>query len=286
VTGNGTVEIKKRPEIMRVQVEVVIRGKDLKDALTKLKARKEALGKQLADLGAVKDTAEFSDASVTSTVSDRQRQMERMMIGRSIRAPVPDKSDVVKPKQPDPVFVASTLRADWPLKGSSAEEMLLVTHALQEKIKGADLGGLKQQEKTPQEEEIEEEMRAQGGRYGREEEPKRGEPAFLFVCKISEAERDQALAEAFGKAKKEAGRYARAAGAQLGALQNLGSQIQNSSAYDGGFNDSPYYQPRMRRSQEEWGDPNDPGGEAIGSQPTRVTCRISVFASFAVGDKK
>src|SRR5262249_45744300 len=83
-TGQGAVESQKRAESMRVSVEVVIKGKDLKDALAKLKARKEALEKQLVSLGAAKETIEFSEASVTSTKTDRQRQMERSMVHRSL----------------------------------------------------------------------------------------------------------------------------------------------------------------------------------------------------------
>ena len=39
VTGVGSAEIKRPAEVLRVQVELVVKGKDLKEAIAKLKER-------------------------------------------------------------------------------------------------------------------------------------------------------------------------------------------------------------------------------------------------------
>jgi uncharacterized protein YggE len=115
---------------------------------------------------------------------------------------------------------------------------------------------------------------------GGEDEPRRGEPVFLFVCKISDEDRAKALADAFQKARREADRLARAAAAELGALHHLDSQNQ------GGGDDNPYvsngrfYRQQSRVSQ--LGDPDEQAREAVGTQPGKVTLRVTVSASFTL----
>src|SRR5262249_6225391 len=125
-----------------------------------------------------------------------------------------------KPKQPPTVVVYVPLKFEMPLKAADAEELLILASALEEKIKGADLGGIKEgKQMSPQDEEMAQEVMEQVPND--ENEPRRGEPLFLFVSKVSTADQDQALASAFQKAKREAGRLARAAGAELGTLVHL-----------------------------------------------------------------
>src|SRR5262249_35618174 len=95
VTGQGMVELKRQPDTLRVQVEILARGKDLKEALNKLKERREAARQQVASLGAVKESIEFGEPSAGSGKSDRQRELERM-VGERIRPRVEKKG--AKPK--------------------------------------------------------------------------------------------------------------------------------------------------------------------------------------------
>ena len=281
VSGQGVVEVKKSADTLRVQVEILVRGKDLKDALGKLRARKEALQKQLAELGAVRESIEFGEPALSASRTERMRQSERMMIERGLIGR-PD-----RPKQAIPVFVAAALKVDWPLKAASLEDLLLVSQTLQDKIKAADLGGLKNPELSPAEEEIAEELRGRDfdrfdrfDRYDRDEEPKRGEPRFVYLSKISATERDQALAEAFRRAKGEAGRLALAAGAELGPLQNLGNPAAGLGI-DARMLELSY----RGRDREPDSDLVDPNREAAGLQPTRVLFRVAVTASFALKTK-
>src|SRR5262245_57665004 len=95
-------EIKRQPNTLRVQVEVMAKGKDLKEALGKLKERREAVKQQLATLGATKDAIEFGEPSAGSGKTDRQRELERL-VNERIRKTV--KKDA-KAKEAAPVVAS------------------------------------------------------------------------------------------------------------------------------------------------------------------------------------
>src|SRR5438045_617574 len=79
VSANGTAEVKRPAEALRVQVELVAKGKDLPEALARLKDRREAARKQLAALGAAADAVEIGEPVLGGDKSAQQQQMERMM---------------------------------------------------------------------------------------------------------------------------------------------------------------------------------------------------------------
>jgi uncharacterized protein YggE len=276
VTGLGSVEIKRQPEVLRVQVEVLAKGKDVADALAKLKERRAAAEKKLADLGAAKEAVAFGEPALTAEKTDRQRQMEMMVRDRLSRKG--GKNDP-KAKQPPAVVVSATLKAELPLKAGTPEEFLALAHGLTEKIKAADLGGQKElKQLSPQEEEAAEETAAEVGMSG--EEPQRGEPLILYVSKISEEEHDKALAEAFQKARREAGRLARSAGAELGPLHHLANTSQSGGDIDPemyAYSRANYY--RMMQGNRSG---EDRATEAVGVQPGKTTFRVMVTASFLV----
>lgn len=268
VVGSGSVVVKRDAQFLRVQVEVLARGKDLKEALARLKQRKEAARTQLVALGAARDAAEFGDVAVSAEAENQQANMERLLRERIRNG---TKKPAEKEEGP-PVTVSVPLKVDLPLKADGPEELLLASQALQEKIRAADLGGLKEVAKgTPKEEEAAEEAVGQRGENG----TPRGEPVFLFVVRVSDEERDKALAEAFSKARKDAERLARAAGQGLGSLK----QLTNLSP-DGDDSAARYnaYLMRERGISVPVGDGQS--GEAVGMQPTGITFRVAVSASF------
>lgn len=114
---------------------------------------------------------------------------------------------------------------------------------------------------------------------GDDGQPKRGEPAILFVAAVTEAERDKALADAFKKAKVEAARLARAAGAELGALHQVQASSQLSTDTMG--DDYAAYTPAMRAFRRfGYGQQTEIADEAMGVQPGRVAVRFTVNVSF------
>lgn len=280
VSGTAIVNIKRQPETMRLQIALLAKGSNLKEALSALQERIEVARLQVGGLGATKNSITIGSPRIATAQNNQQRQMmERMIRQRLARS---GKRPGKLPKQSMPVTVSAELTAEWKLSGETAGELLLASHELQEKIKTADLAGLKEAQKlSPEEEELLEEAQSNFG-FGSGNEAKPGDPAFLFVSKISQEDRDKALTEAFKKAKSKAARLAKAAGSELGTLRSLGSQQTSAGDYNnyamyGGYN-SPAYQALQRAiaTQAAGGELS----EAIGAMADQVTYKITVTASF------
>src|SRR5438067_851180 len=146
-----------------------------------------------------------------------------------------------KPKAGAASVVTATVRADFPLPAGGEEEAI--------------------------------------GGPGQPGQPAPGEPVFVYVCKISEEERTKATAEAFAKAKREAERLARAAGAELGGLHHLANQFSPGGdwgelsmlmrrGYDPGV---------VGRSADSPAD-----DEAVGVQAGKVSLHVAVTAQFTL----
>jgi uncharacterized protein YggE len=279
VSASGTAEVALPAKALRVQVQLMTSGKDVKEALAKLHERRAAAKTLLASLGASADAVVFGEPAVSLEQNVRAQQMERMLA--QLRSRPGARPADPKAKAPLPVFVVSSLKADLPLKASTPEELLIAGHDLQQKVRAADLGGLKEAEKlSPQEKELLEEM---GGREPPDSgEPKPGEPFFLYVAPVSEAERDRALAEAFQNARRDAARLARAAGAGLGAVQNLSDNSQPGMDMDDPTGMGRRYYYEMAMAQREAVRPDAGKGEAVGLQPGKVVLRVVVSAQFVL----
>ncbi|HEV3340414.1 MAG TPA: SIMPL domain-containing protein [Pirellulales bacterium] len=282
VSGNGTAVIERQPELLRMEVDVLAKGKDLKDALGKLKQRRKAAEEQLAKLGAEAKSIRFGTPGIAPPENDQQKQMQlmmrqRMMQRRGARRPSE------KPAPTPPVAVSMSLTAEWPLKAEEAEPLLIASHDLEEKIKAADLAGRKAAEDlSPEEEEAEEENDEQDPQvyYGGQPQAKPGEPRFVYVSTISDMDRAKALAEAFERAKAEAGGLAKAASADLGSLLQLAGGNESgvdSDAYEqwGGSYQYRMFQRAQRAS-------SDDKVEAVGPQPGPLKYHVTVTATFAL----
>jgi uncharacterized protein YggE len=276
VSGVGFADLKKTPEVLRVQVEILAKGKDLKEALAKLKERREAVKTRLASLKAAKDTVVFGEPSLGGEKTDQQRQLQ-IMVAQRLRSG--GAAPAAKNKGEPPAEVSVWLRFEVSMEAADPEALLLAGHQLQEKIRAADLSGLKEFHKLSlkEEESAEEAQLAQA--MGEQGAPKRGEPTFTFVSRISEADQARALAEAFQHARKEAANLARAAGAELGPLYHLESQ--NAAAAN--TQEWTYYMNQQRyQTAVPQGLPAITATEAVGSQAGQVGYRVAVTASFLI----
>lgn len=278
ITGQGVVELKRQPDAMRVQVDVMAKGLNLKEALAKLKIRREIIQAQFEAWGVDRSTVEFGEPQIVSEKTDRQRQIEMMMRQRMLALGKKEE----KPKQPPTVAVYVPLKFELPLKAGDAEELLVLASGLEEKIKAADLGGIKDgKQVSPQDEELAQEIMEQFPND--ENEPRRGEPLFLFVSKVSTADQDQALATAFQKAKREAARLARAAGSELGSLVHVDNNSGTAGVDEAlAIANTPYAYQVMQRVRATQTTSDASTGEALGVAPGKVTFRVAVSASFAV----
>lgn len=281
VSGIGTAELKRAPEFMRLKIVITTKGKDLNEALAALKDRVAAAKTQVAALGADKASITTDEPQLATENNDRRRQMELMMAQRMRGGRRPaGKKEETKP----PVSVSTTLSAQWPLKGSKGEQLLVAATALQDKIKAVDLAGTKEQNKlSPEEQELADELAGeQMAMFSGDDTPKPGEPVFMFVALVSTAERDALLADGFKKAKERAGQLAKAAGAELGSLRTLNDnevdasdEMMMNGMYGGGG--AAYRMMQMMRGAR---GPQGDLSEAIGMQPNQVVIRVMVTASF------
>lgn len=286
-SGTGITQIERMPETVRLQVAVLSKAANLKEALSGLKTRVEASRKKVESLGARPDSIKIEPAKVASEKSDRQRQMEAMVASRM-------RSKGKKGKQPakaQPVIVSASMTAEFPLKSKEHEALLIEVQTLEEAIKAADLAGREAATKlTPEEQELQEEMAEQMSSYGSEEESKPGDPVLIFVASISETDRDKAMAEAFKKASAEAGRTAKAAGVELGSLKYVSSAVSSGAE---GEDYSSYgnrsYQTRLMlqrmSSAAGLGSRRGEALEATGITPGLVKCTVTVNLGYGIGGK-
>ena len=168
-----------------------------------------------------------------------------------------------------------------PLQGADTAELLVTTKKLQDAIKAAGLAGAKDAEE-PSTEEVEgsEEMDEMANVFSNQQGPKPGEPVFVFVAKISAADREKAMAEAFRSAKQDAAQLAKAADLELGSLRSLkgGRGIEAEDGADYRMLDNTPFGRAM--CQQMAG--HDHTGEAIGAGPGIQKYKVAVNATFAV----
>ncbi len=287
VAGMGTSSVSRPPEVLRMYVELTAKAATLEEALASLKERREAALLQLKMLKADMDTVETGAPGPAAGPSAERRQMEQMVLQRMRGAGrrLPPGLD-----EPEPVAVAMRLQADWPLTADSPEELLLRSDAIRKQVKEADLAGSAEEEEvSPEMQEMLEEMA--GMQYDYNETPfKEGEPVFLFVARIDEADRRQAMSDAFAKARGQAQSLTEAAGVELGPLVSL-------AGYGGGQSslmDNPYgyeYQAYMQRVMGRSGmggimSSQQNASEAMSTTPEDLSFTFMVRAYFALAPSK
>ncbi|HJT34813.1 MAG TPA: hypothetical protein VJ783_22490 [Pirellulales bacterium] len=282
VSGSGTSTIERPCETLRMEVDLLAKGKELKDALSKLKQRRKAAEEQLAKLGAEPKSIRWGSPQISSGGdNDQQRQMQIMMRQRMMQRRGARRA-AEKPAVAPPVTVAMSLVAQWPLKTGDAEQLLIAAHDLEEKIKAADLAGRKAAEElSPEEQELAEENEEDSEQvfYQGQQQPKPGEPRFVYVVNVSEDDRNKAFAEAFDRAKASATRLAKAAHAELGDLQQLAEAGESGADPEGyeawGGYEYQMFQRAQRHATRE-------AIEAIGPRPGVLKYHVSLTASFAL----
>jgi uncharacterized protein YggE len=281
VTGQGSVIIEQLPDVLRVDVLLVASGKNYRDALARLDARRATAQQWLVRLGASEGTISCSDPSVVLA-----RQAPRTIAATPIGglAPVEDPgpsgtpSPDARPRQV-PSAVSKRLRADLPLKATGADELLLVAQDLQKRVRDAGLSGVKELGEDATRLEI-----PGCGVCGAGAEP--GAPSFQFVARISAEERSRALAAAFAKARSQADHLARAAGCELGPLRSL-SGTSTVAPEPRGIMGTPLVPGGLALGASP--DPFSASGgspseeyEATGIKPGKLQHRVGVNATFAL----
>lgn len=282
VSVTGVAVVKRPPEIMRMMVDLTAQGKTPQEALANLNAKRDASKAKALDLGASKASITASEPRV-AVVSDRQRQME-MMVRQRMRQSGRKPS---KKQTEQPISLTLTFTADWPLKTSSADELLIDSETLARKIKGADISGAAKDAETAsaEDQETAEENAAMENNFGQQEQQP-GEPRFVFLSKISKQDEDKALAQAFDDAKARATQLARASGATLGSLLSISGGASNEGSAEeflngNGMYDNPFARYQMMQ-QQALALSGAGSTDAAGPTATTVVRMFSIQASFGL----
>jgi uncharacterized protein YggE len=277
VSGSGVAVVRRPATSLRMYFTLSGKGKTIEEAMSDFKARRDNALALLEKLGADKRSISVGSPSISAAAGQRRHQLEQM-IRQRMRSGGPLASKAVK--IPKSVDMQAVLVAQWPLEGRSPEELFLAAQQVQARVVASKLAGDKAK-LSAEEEEIVEEMEAQNGMsYGGDDQPDPGVPSFVYVGVVAESDRQQALSEAFQKAKADAQRVARAAGADVGGLVSVsggGSGAANVVDY----NDPTVraYQQYMQRQSSLPENPELKEGEAIGQEPS-VTFSYNVHATF------
>ena len=193
---------------------------------------------------------------------------------------------------PQTVTVSATLTAQWPLEGESLEQMLLISQGIQEKIKAADLAGVKESETAAaEEEELSEEARQMADQFNGEQQEQPGEAHFVYVATLSKAEREKAMAKAFKKADQEASNMAKAAGVLRGPLVGLSgvcsgqSEIGENSYISYGQSGAGNFMRRILLQQTD-GNSEEKQDEAMSVEPSMLRFNCCATAVFQVETAK
>ncbi|MEN6451703.1 MAG: SIMPL domain-containing protein [Thermoguttaceae bacterium] len=282
LTASGTATVQQRPTRMRMYVQLFGKGKNLEDALAKLKERREAAVLQLESLKADKKSIIFDGPTKSAAQSAQKRQIEAMVL-EQMRSRGQKAKGL---KVPQTVTVTASLTAEWPLEVKSQEELLVLSQAIEDKVKKADLSGSQEVEKlSPEEEELAEEAKQAMGRYNEQPQPV-GQPTFVFVAVLSKQDRQKATAEAFKNAAAEAAELSKAANVELGRLTGVIRHCGGQRSFGGVEEYNPYYRNSMpaefRRLAGQTEDA-DTQTEAFSGTPGPLVFTIKVAATYAVG---
>jgi uncharacterized protein YggE len=268
ISGSGTARLIQQPDTLRLQVELSAEGKELKDALANLRKLQGSIRPQLVSLGAAEESISMGDARIQQA-ADQRGQMEQMMRARMGGARKP----AAKPQTP-PVTVLASLTAEWPLKEADPDQTLIFASGVRAKVTA--LVSRTARPLTPEEQER---MEEEAGMMmsGIDDEPRPGEPVFLYVKKVSPEARAKAMAEAFADAREQARHLAAAAGVQLGPVQHLSASV--TPDYSQYQSDNPYTQ-RMMYSIMRGAAQEASTDEAIAANPGAVVLLVTVRAAF------
>jgi len=281
ISATGTASVKRKPTVLRMYLELVAKGSNLDEALKKIKDRRESARGQLETLKADKDAITFGDPSLSGAASPRQRQIEVMLMAKmQSRGKKAAKTPIAVP-----VTVTVMLTAQWSLEAETPEQMLVLAQTLQEKIKAADLAGIKDAEKlSPEEEELADEASQMIDQSGEQRTPA-GQPYFMFIARLSQADREKLLGEAFAKAKTQAADLAKAADVELGPLTGISGQC-NGQHNLGDEEYNPYNNSSSIRrilAQQTGEGADETHYEAMSNDPAAVSFSAAVQANFRLG---
>ncbi|UUO04352.1 SIMPL domain-containing protein [Blastopirellula sp. J2-11] len=240
IKSNGTHVLNRNPTELKLSIELLGRGKTLKEALSKLKEKQTAAQDMVQSLGAEMESLTLDAPTTTSRSSEMMEKM-REVIQQRVRnsgGPTPEGLKVQ-----DSLTVSSKLHVSWKLEGEDVIARLSEVTALKKKIEESDIASVEGEEIPLAEQELMEEAEAFGyNSFSSGEEVKPGTPQFSYRTSITPQERREALKTAFATARNNAEVLAAAAGMKVTGLKSMEAggtavfaNMQNYYRYGGGY---------------------------------------------------
>jgi len=274
ISATGTHVVKRLPQTVRVIITLQSKGKTFDEALATLNSEQKSALDKLQKLGVDKERVVFGSFGVDQLQENKRRQME-MMIAQRMRQP-----NQKKPIAAESIALKCTVSVEWPLVGTTAEEIFKESQALKQKIKAADFTP-KAGTPTPEEEEMMEEMEGMH-MYSGEGQPD-GQPQFVYVAKISQEDAQEGYAEALRKAVRQSEVLAKAAGVTAPGLMNLSGSLgkQQGNMNRSFSSGEDYYFIQMMNNQQSGVDGTD-DLECLARDPDSVDFTFVIHAVFAM----
>ncbi|MCE9546274.1 MAG: SIMPL domain-containing protein [Planctomycetia bacterium] len=277
VSAVGTTTLALRPKVLRIQVDLLGKGKDLKTAMANLRDRRDAVKIQLGTLKADMKSLTIGPPATAGAGGPQEQQIRAMIMQRARQ------KGGAAPELPTVVTLRAPLTVEWALTGDDDDARLIAATELCGKITAADLAGAKdKQVLSPEQQEVQEEMAQMSSRYSGEPQQGPGDVQFLYVAEVSDAQASQALADAFAKAKQQGDRLAKAVGGELGSLRKAEASVMPGMEGMGG-NENYYAMRAYRMAMARQSEPaSAKDNEVITQDPNHAVYRTAVQCVFEV----
>ncbi len=208
ISTNGQVTIRQRPTRLLMHVVLYAVEATLELGLKKLRQKGEAASRWLERLNAAEirlGEPFFMEMANHKDPMQRAQQMAARAMGRR----VPKRSSSVRKSE-----VNMVLTAVWDIASLSAEQTLVLLDRLRFEVGDAedvDAEAVAENDRWPMPEDLLQEMVEQ---FNQSSENERS-PEFLFITRLDDDRREQAIAEAFTQAQAQAEFFAQAVGRRL-----------------------------------------------------------------------
>ena len=233
----GTAKSESMANRLRLTLTIKAKGSDMEKAIEVLKKRQKNAKIKMEKLGVIEDSIEFDSIS-SGGGGSRQVQIMQAMKNQARGDKRLEKMLKVKP----PSSVKVTVSADWELDADLDEvEMLIAADKLKSKIIEADIESANEEDElSPAQEELAEEMAETASRYGNDEDSDGAK--FFYVRTVAAEDVSKLVTDAVVDAREKAKQLAKITGVNLGPIYRVASDdsAEEVSVYNpyGGYQES------------------------------------------------
>ncbi len=233
VMATGVGQVSLEPSRLELTMRVQAQGIDAKSAAQSLMDHKEKVREDLVAMNADPESITFTSTKFESGQSEQQRQaaqmMQYQMRASGVPASVPDDT-------PEIVTAIAGLTAQWALPDVDRDALALLPQRLKEQVVSRDLAGKKNQPDLDDEareslEQMQEMMEESFGGFGFGDGDDSSGPRIVFTATAEPEQREEAMQQAFKKARDSAELIASAAGIGLGKLRRIAAQDQQTESF-------------------------------------------------------